>query len=146
RSLDRSRPEDSIYRKLLALLSQCHQHLGQGREALSVCRQGRRLYPDDAELLFEEGRMLLAEGNLAGAEACLVQLLEAPAGVYFASVDPALRGHRARHLLGAICLQTGRLADAEGHWRRALDERPDYVPALLGLGDLYASQGRWQDL
>ena len=54
RSLEPSDPADSIVRKLYVVLAQCHRKLGEWESALSACRGGRRHYPDDIELLFEE--------------------------------------------------------------------------------------------
>ncbi len=48
RSLERSRPGDSIVRKLYALIAQGHRELGQFQEALAICRSGQARYPDDA--------------------------------------------------------------------------------------------------
>jgi len=43
-------------------------------EALAVCQQGRRVYPDDPELLFVEGILRKDDGDLAGAVAALESL------------------------------------------------------------------------
>jgi tetratricopeptide (TPR) repeat protein len=145
-SLSRSLPHDSIVRKLFVLIARCQCQLGQAGEALAVCRRGRTYYPTDAELLFEEGRLLGQQGNLAGAEACLVQLLEGQGGAHFASLDPGLRGYWARHQLALIYQQQKRFAEAEQQWQAALAERADFGPAWLGLGDIYLAQGRWQEL
>src|SRR5262249_44949324 len=58
RSLAGSKPGDSITPKLHVLLSQCHSRLADMDAALAVCRAGRQLFPDDAELLFHEGLLL----------------------------------------------------------------------------------------
>ena len=76
RSLERSAPTDSIVRKLYALIAHCHRQLGQQAEALSVCREGRRGYPEDVELLFHEANVLHMQGDLPAAETCLLRLLE----------------------------------------------------------------------
>ena len=80
RSLERSHPNDSIVRKLYALLSQCHRRLGQAELALAACRKGREIYPDDVELLFQEGMVRRERGDRAGAKACWSQLLSAASG------------------------------------------------------------------
>ena len=119
RSLEKSQPGDSIVRKTFALLVECHKVLGQMAQALDVCRQGRRLCPDDAEMLFEEGCLTLDQGNLLAAEACFTQLLEQKPGTYFASVDPALFGLQDTpwpgcRLSKATALRRGRQAMASG--------------------------------
>jgi hypothetical protein len=74
RSLQRAHPGASIVRKLYALLAQAHGLLGQPGAALAACRAGRARYSDDAELLFREGLLRCAQGDLAGAAACWQQL------------------------------------------------------------------------
>jgi tetratricopeptide (TPR) repeat protein len=146
RSLERSHPGDSIVRKLYALIVQCHRRLGQEPEALAACREGRAVYPEDVELLFQEGLALRAVGDRAGAEASLRRLLEAREGDHFASVDPGLSGYKARHNLAVLCHEQGRAAEAEAQWRAAVAERPDFTPGWLGLGELSLAQGRWAEL
>jgi tetratricopeptide (TPR) repeat protein/glycosyltransferase involved in cell wall biosynthesis len=145
RSLERCGPGDSIVRKLFVLLSHAHRRLGQMREALAVCRAGRARCPDDAELLFVEGVLLLETGDPAGAEVCLRQLLAIRPGAHFASLDAGLRGGKARHHLALACRGQGRLAEAEEHWRAVVAEQPSFTPSWLGLGEIYLAQGRWAE-
>src|SRR5439155_7980847 len=67
RSLERSLPEDSIVRKLYALIAHCHNQLGHLTQALATCRQGRALFAEDMELLFQEGVILNGLGDRLGA-------------------------------------------------------------------------------
>ncbi len=143
RSLERSHPGDSIVRKLHALIVQGLRRLGRSDEALAACRSGRAVYPDDAELLFQEALILRGLGRAAEAEVCLYRLLEAREADHFASVDPGLRGHKARHNLAVICQEQGRPAEAEAHWRAVVAGQPGFLPAWRGLGELYLSQSRW---
>src|SRR5205823_5003050 len=122
RSLQGSRPGDSIVRKLYALLAQCHSALGQRQEALAVCREGRAVCPDDVELAFQEGAVRRYLGDREGAEACWRQVLTMPAAEYFASVHMGLRGHLTRHNLAGLCREAGREVEAEAQWRAALAE------------------------
>jgi tetratricopeptide (TPR) repeat protein len=146
RSLELSHPSDSIVRKLHALIVQCHRRLERTSEALEACRSGRMVYPDDAELLFQEGLILRGLGDRAGAEACLLRLLQSREDDHFASVDPGLRGYKARHNLAVLYQEQGRVIEAEVQWKSVTEERPEFTPARLGLGELYLSQGRWSDL
>jgi GT2 family glycosyltransferase/Flp pilus assembly protein TadD len=136
RSLERSHPQDSIVRKLYALIASCHRALGQSQEALAACREGRTHYPDDAELLFDEGLLLRETGDLAGAEACLLRLLAAREGGHFASVDTGLRGYKTRHNLAVVYHQQGRHAEARAQWQAVVAERSDFVPGWLGLAEV----------
>jgi GT2 family glycosyltransferase/tetratricopeptide (TPR) repeat protein len=146
RSLELSHPSDSIVRKLYTLIMECHRQLGQPAEALGVCQEGRRYYPDDAQLLFQEALLRRELRDLAGAEACLVRLISTSEGPHFASVAEGLRGHKARHNLAVIYQEQGRVAEAEAQWKSASSEQPGFTPAWIGLGDLYLSQRRLSDL
>ena len=145
-SLERSHPSDSIVRKLYALIVTCHRAQGQTAEALAACAEGRRLCPDDTELLFAEALLRREQKDLAGAAACMQQLLESQPASHFASVDAGLRGYKARQNLGAIYCEQGKFREAEQEWRAAIAERPDFLPAWLALADLYVTQQRWTDL
>jgi tetratricopeptide (TPR) repeat protein/glycosyltransferase involved in cell wall biosynthesis len=146
RSLARSAPGDSIVRKLHVILARAHERLGQPREALAWCCAGRARCPDDAELLFQEGVLLLALDEPRRAELVLRTLLALRPGEHFASVDAGLRGHKARHQLARALQAQGRADEAEEQWRAALAERPGFVPAWEGLAELYLAQGRWEEL
>jgi tetratricopeptide (TPR) repeat protein/glycosyltransferase involved in cell wall biosynthesis len=146
RSLARSAPGDSIGRKLHVILARAHERLGQPREALAWCCAGRARCPDDAELLFQEGVLLLALAEPRRAELVMRTLLALRPGEHFASVDAGLRGHKARHQLARALQAQGRVDEAEDQWRAALAERPGFVPAWEGLAELYLAQGRWEQL
>jgi tetratricopeptide (TPR) repeat protein len=170
RSLERSRPGDSIVPKLYAALVRAHDRLGQAAEARAACRAGRVRCPEDAELLFLDGLLRKASGDRAGAEGCWRQLL-AMAGSftaegaesaekvglglpgYFSDVDEGfLTG--AREQLGMLCREQGRDKEAEEHWLAVLQntgagdgqECPSYGISLRGLGELYLGQKRYSDL
>jgi GT2 family glycosyltransferase/Flp pilus assembly protein TadD len=146
RSLERSGPNLSIVRKLYALITQAHQSLGQRAEALTVCAEGLARYPDDAELLFQQAMLQREQKDLPGAEATLLRLLHSRPGEYFDMVDVGVRGYKARHHLAAVYQEQGKAAEAEQQWRAAVEERADFTPGWLGLGELYLSQSRWDDL
>jgi GT2 family glycosyltransferase/Flp pilus assembly protein TadD len=146
RSLECSDPADSIVRKLYFLISQCQRRLGRPEEALATCADGRRLYPDDAELLFQEGVVRHQLGDLAGAEGCLLRLLESRDVPHFDSIDAGVRGYKTRHNLAIVYRAQGRDAEAEAHWRAALAEAPHFIPARVGLAELYLAHGRWAEL
>jgi glycosyltransferase involved in cell wall biosynthesis/Tfp pilus assembly protein PilF len=143
RSLERAHPQDPTIRKTFTLLTQAHRKLNQNEEALAVCQEGLRRFPDDTELLFQEAVMRIYRGDLAGGERCLRRLLSTPPGDYIAvAVDPELRGVKARFNLGVVCRDLGRPAEAEAEWKRVVAEKPDFTEAWIGLADLYLGQGR----
>jgi tetratricopeptide (TPR) repeat protein len=146
RSLERSRPGDSIVHKLYALIAHAHRRVGQVPEALAVCRAGRARCPDDQELLFVWGMLLQEAGDLAGAEVRLRQLVRLRPGRQFASLDAGLRGPKARQQLAEVLRARGRAEEAEAEWRTLLAEYPGYAPAWLGLAEVFRAQGRWAEL
>jgi GT2 family glycosyltransferase len=146
KSLERSHPADLIVPKLYSLLAGSHVQLGQPAEALAAIVEGRKVYPDDPELLFVEGALRQEQNDLGGAWACLTALRQTRPGQRFASVDSGLRGFLTAHNLAWVNLRLGRGAEAEGLWREAVAEAPQFLPSWLGLGELYLAQGRWDDL
>jgi glycosyltransferase involved in cell wall biosynthesis len=146
RSLARSHPADSIVRKLYALLVQCHRRLDQPTIALEACREGRAIYPNDVELLFQEGLILRGMGDYRGAEERLKELLQSREADHFASIDAGLRGYKARHNLAVLYQDQGRFDEAIAQWQAVTAERPDFMPAWLGLAELYLAGHRWDEL
>ncbi len=144
RSLELSQPGDSIVRKLFALIVQCERQLKQPAEAIKACLAGRQFFPDDAELLFQEALARNEDGDHPGAEKCLLRLIEGQDQALFASVDVGLRSYKARHNLAVVYQSQGRLAEAEAQWLEALAAEPDYLPASLGLAEMFLVQGRLQ--
>lgn len=138
RSLARSHPRDSIVRKLYSLIAGCQRELRQPVDAMATVRDGRSHYPDDAELLFLEGRLLQDAGDLAGAEAAFRRLLHDDTGepAHFASVDAGLRGIRARHALASVLLTAGRPGEAAQEWQRVVADNPAFAAGWAGLGEV----------
>src|SRR5207245_241714 len=97
----------------------------------------RGQYPEDAELLFWEALFLREKKELAGAEACFLQLLQAPKTVNFTSMDSGMQGFRARHFLAEVYREQGRFAEAEAHWRAVLIECPAFGPAWRNLAEMF---------
>jgi tetratricopeptide (TPR) repeat protein len=149
RSLQGAHVAQSFVHKAYAMLVQVTRQLGRTHEALAICRHARAHYPEDADLLSQEARLLYQLGDYWGTERCLLQLLEGPRQPDTAlamSVDTGLRGHLTRHNLAVLYRDQQRLAEAEAQWRAVLAEQPDFTAARLGLGELYLAQGRWQEV
>jgi hypothetical protein len=91
--------------------------------------------PGDTELLYLDAVLRRDQHDMAGAEASLLRLLHERPGEHFASVGPGMRGYKARHLLGVVYFEQGRLGEARTQWQAALAERGDFLPAWLGLGE-----------
>ncbi len=135
-SLARSGPSDSIVRKLYALLITTHRQLGDNGKALQVCQIGRKLYPQDSELLFHEALLHREKGDLASAVRCLELLTQSKEHAHFASVDPSLREIKGRHNLAVAYRDLGRLPEARAQWKHLLNHEPDFLDAWLGLAEL----------
>lgn len=146
RSLRISHPTDSIVRKLYSLVAQCQQQLGQHDAALAACREGRGHYPNDVELLFLESGILHKLGDRAGAIDRLQRLRNSYEPPHFGSVNTALRGHKACNNLAILFTEEGRFEEAEQHCRLALSEAPNYVPAWLGMADIFLKQERFREV
>jgi tetratricopeptide (TPR) repeat protein len=170
RSLQLSHPADSIVKKLWALLAVAHQRLGQIEPALAACQMGRVRNPGDAELLFREGQLLAATGNVDAAMGCFRRLVsgqkittEITEGTEkteefssvssvisvvksFGSTEVGYTGYLARHELALLYHRKGMDAEVEAEWRAVVEEQPEHLPAWLGLGELYLRQANWAEL
>jgi tetratricopeptide (TPR) repeat protein len=140
------RPEPRACLTYYALIVGCYRVMGFKAEALTACQEGRQVYPEDTELLFLEGVLRRDKGDLTGAEACLIRLLESNPAAHFASVDAGLKGYKAWHNLGVVYLQQDRLEEAEAQWQKVLAQRPDFLPSWLGLSEAYTKRGAWDAL
>lgn len=133
--------------KLHALLAKAHLTLGRFSQAAAACRRGRQLFPNDPELLFNDGYIHYREGDFRQAADCLETLLQKrPSPQIAFGVDEGISGHLARHCLAVVFRDQGRLKEAESQWRQVLAESPHHAPAVLGLGELLVMQKRWREL
>ncbi len=123
-SLGGSAPDDSITRKLFALIARSHQKLGETDRALAACAAGLGADPDDAELLFREAVVRRGAGDRDGAEACWRRVLTLSRPERFASVDPGIYGHLTARNLAALAEERGDRGEALRLWGRVLAERP----------------------
>jgi mannosyltransferase OCH1-like enzyme/tetratricopeptide (TPR) repeat protein len=146
RSLAHTAAQETYVPKLYYLLAQGHHHLRQRPEALLACLAGLARFPTDVELLFLASNILVDAGDLRAAEACLLRLLQMPREGMTLGDDPGLRTFKARCQLARIYRDQKRQSESEAQWQAALQERPDYAQALLGLGQVYLDQNRWPEL
>jgi GT2 family glycosyltransferase/tetratricopeptide (TPR) repeat protein len=137
RSLARSHVSDSIVRKLYGLIAASQKTLGQFQDALLTCIEGRRHYPQDAELLYREALLRREAQDLPGAAACLEKLLTEKEAEHFASIDPAWRGNKARFVLSLVYREQGRFEKAETLLLNAISEQGETLHSLMELGAVY---------
>jgi len=133
RCLQVSRPQESHVRKAYALLLSVLYQQNRYAEADAVCRDARRLYADDKELLFREAMLHHAQGRLHQAADTYREVLDAPSERHFASVDAELSGIKARHNLALVYEDLGEEQLARQEWQRILSTHPDYTPAIIGV-------------
>lgn len=136
RSLAGSAPEDSITRKLYALIARAHQMLGEPQAALAACAEGLAADPDDAELLFRKAVLHRHAGDAAQAEACWRRILTLRRPERFASVDMGIYGHLTRRNLAALAAERGDAAEAARLWAEVLAECPGDAEATAALDRL----------
>jgi Flp pilus assembly protein TadD len=143
RSIDFSTPKESHVRKAFALLASAYRSKGEVEAALRVCQEGRHAYPDDPELLFNEGISHQMAGSLDQAAAAFLAILQqGERRDYLASVDVGVGSYKARHNLGVVYDRLGRLEEAEACWRQVIEEQPEFLPAWLALAEYLIGAGR----
>ena len=140
-SLAGSAPDDSITRKLHALVARCHQALGDTDAALAACSAGLEADPDDAELLFRMAVVHRHRGEPGEAEACWRRVLGLRRPEKFASVDAGIYGHLTRRNLAALAEGRGDMAEAARLWRGVVDECPGDPEALATLARIAGPGG-----
>lgn len=145
RSRQLSHPSDSIVRKLYALESACCRQLGRSDEALRTCQEGRRYYPQDAGLLFEEGKLHKERRDYRRAEPIFLALIHGSEGPHFASLAANIRQVLARQELGTMYLDQGRFAEGEAQFRAIIGYDPNYQPAWQALAAAVHAQGRHEE-
>jgi len=142
RSIQVSHPTESHVRKAYALLVGSYTQLGRHEEAWTACREGRRHYPDDAELLFREGILHHHFGRLPDAERAYRRALEDRDQRHFSSVDGAIQGFKAHHNLALVYEDMGEPARAEQQWQKVVAEAPTYRLGWRGLVEVLLAQGK----
>lgn len=145
-SLAYAPPGMSIVPKLYSLLANAYTQSRCPKEALEICTEGRRRFPEDLELLFWEGGLRMQAEDFKEAEECFHAILRAPKTIPFTGLDTGVRTYKTRHNLAVLYRRQRRFSEAESLWREALDQSPDFAQSWLGLGELYIQQRRWGDL
>ena len=144
RSLALSTPTDSIVRKLYAEIINCHRRLKQFPERCKPARSQPALSrgPGDSHpgrLHPSRRRRSPGRHRQTRTDPCLPR-------------RPPLRQSRPGHARLQDPPQprrlppgSGRLDDARAQWRLALDEKPDFVPALFSVADIAFQLKDWAD-
>ena len=142
RCLEVSDPGESHVRKAYALLSGAYSHAGQHESALTTCRQGLELYPEDAELQFRLGVLYHQLGRHQESIAAYQRLLSGNEQRHFASIDQGITSFKARQNLAVVHVELGQWERAEQQWRAVVEEVPDYRTGWRGLGEALLRQNQ----
>ena len=118
---------------LYMLLGQARRSLNRPLEAARAFEQAAKQHPT-AEALTLEGESWRLAGDLSAAQVALTKARV---------LDP--RNADIPCQLGLICLQQGMFSQAEGDLSAALALRPDWVPALIGMGQLHEARKQWPE-
>lgn len=108
------------------------QRQGRGAQAIDVFRRALEGHGGDGEAWYEFGYLLKAEARYE-------ESLDAFGQALARGIDRAEEVHLNRGVLYADHLRRDNLAEQELHAALAID--PDYVPALLNLGNLQEERG-----
>ena len=118
---------------LYMLLGRARRSLNRPMEAARAFEQAVKQHPT-AEALALEGESWRLAGDLSAAQIALTRAR---------ALDP--RNADIPCQLGLICLQQGMFSQAEGELSAALALRPDWVPALIGMGQLHEARKQWAE-
>jgi tetratricopeptide (TPR) repeat protein len=124
RSLSRSAPDDSITRKLFAMIAKAHQMPGDSPAALRACEEGLSFHPEDAELWFRKAVLHRHRHEPGEAEACWRRILDLRRPEQFCSLDQGIYGHLTRRNLAVLAAARGDDAEARQQWQAVLAECP----------------------
>jgi tetratricopeptide (TPR) repeat protein len=120
--------------RVLFALGNTARELGLSRPAEAFYRRVLAREPDRLEAIVNLANLLRAEGRFADAR----RLVEAALVTRARSAELWLT-------LGAALCESGEPEQAGDCYRKALDLRPDYSPALGNLADLLADDGRIEE-
>jgi len=143
KSLAASRPHESHVRKIFALLVSSLTNLGRFDEAQDVCMAGQRQFPSDVELSFRQGILAHKGGRLQESIAAYRRALTRREPRHFSSIDPGIKSFKTRHNLALVLEDQGSHDLAELEWRKVVDERPNFVPGIRGLGKVLLARRRF---
>ena len=113
-----------------APLAEAYRKAGRAREAIALCQDGLRHFPDDSAARLVLAKALIDEEQLEAATAELDALIASSPG-----------DAEARRLAGELHLRAGRGAEARRHLDAAVDLDPDNRDAQYLL-EVVAADGR----
>jgi len=133
RSIAMAKPEESHLRKVWALLVNCQCRLGRLAEAIETAGTALRHFPGDKEVLFRRAILLRDAGQLEAAVNDYHRILTENVDCVLASIDPSIMGHELHYNFAMTLMDLGNTDEASHHWRLALRECPQFIPAWISL-------------
>jgi tetratricopeptide (TPR) repeat protein len=118
--------DPNVYR----LLSKIHMTEGDSAKALEVIQAGRKVLPQDTNLLLDEINYYLASGRHNEA---LPRLNEA--------ISKDTTNHILFFARGNLYDKSGQTEKAQTDYEKAISLKPDYFDAYYNLGAMYFNQG-----
>lgn len=116
------------------LLADCLAQAGKLDEAVTAYRNVLAKRPDFDRARLSLSRLLAGQGHLKEAEAELRGF-----------VDASPKSAQPHVELAQLLMQRQEIGEAIDEYQVALRLAPDFVPALVGLGQAYAAMRRWND-
>ncbi len=144
-SLARSRSQDSIVRKVYAMLAGSYLELGDIHAAIYHIEEGLKLFPFDPEINFRASTIYLQANKLEAAENCLKIVLSKRDTGHIDSLDISITSYKAHHNLALVYMKLNQPILEEQQWRSALAICPDFLPSMQGLQTLLERQGRYSE-
>jgi glycosyltransferase involved in cell wall biosynthesis/2-polyprenyl-3-methyl-5-hydroxy-6-metoxy-1,4-benzoquinol methylase len=145
RSIANSKGPESHLRKAYALLAYALNASGETLSALDTCTHALKLFVDDLELRFRQAVLFHELGRLPESIAAYQSILANPGPRHLTSMDPGMRGFKARQNLAIVFSDVGNWAAAEAQWRNVVREVPEYTPGWRGLGEALVRLGRHKE-
>lgn len=142
RSIAQDRQSAPIAALAFTCLAECQQRMNRDADALRTAEEGLSLFCDYAPLLYQKACLSMNAGRHADAEFLLRKIVKIPPRQWAATgASRHLQGVQARLMLGRICHQQGRHAEAEVEYRSALAHDPDCAEARFHLSRSRLSLG-----
>jgi len=136
RALKYCRPQETILRKIYALLGITETQLGHPERALAILQEGLSRVEEDPELRFRIGSLLLEAGRPGEA---LEQLaaIQPNTDQFFASIDLGILSFTRFSLMAEAYLKLGDPGKAKEWFAKSLEANGRFKPAIDRLFDAY---------
>ena len=137
--------KESHLRKAYALWVDTLEHL-DATEAKRRCWEGLGRYPNDAELAFKLGRLLMLDQQWEQAADAFERIGQTDEARYFSSMDSGIKGHKSFANLAICYTELEDRKKAIDAWRSCLKYAPGFVEAWEGILELALETGDLETL